>query len=108
MSLMNGASILVWLGLTTCGAALAAEPLTATDTPASATTPTSDGEAAPAEQWNYHEKWDKALQRGLVPPSKGAAPSAECRPSAGLDRGTVRPSPVLPGKCPDAGTRVRT
>ena len=101
---MNGKCILAGWGLAAaCAGAAAGEPVAPAPAPATA----SPAEDAPAEQWQYHEKWDKALQRGQLPASKGAAPATECRPSAGSERGTVRPAP-LPGRCPDGGVRVRT
>jgi hypothetical protein len=105
---MNGACILVWLGVATCTVAGAAEPAPSTGVPPAASSATVEAQGAAAEQWNYHEKWDKALQRGLLPSSKGTAPGIDCRPSTGLDKGTVRPSPMLPGRCPEPGSRVRT
>jgi hypothetical protein len=105
---MKGASLLVWFGVTTCAVASAAELAPGTsDLPGTAGA-VPDAQGGPAEQWQYHEKWDKALQRGLVPSSKGALPGTECRPSAGLDKGTIRPSPMPPGRCQEPPLRVRT
>jgi hypothetical protein len=106
---MNGASILVCLfGVAVSAWAGAAEPVpAASELPATAG-PASDTQGAPAEQWNYHEKWDKALQRGLVPSSKGSVPATECRSSAGAEEGTIRPSPLPLSRCQAPGVRVRT